>query len=121
MPVATSTQAGREVITPAAERVINNATATRAAKLAAAKRAADTLTPLGETPAPFAVESLPDPPLFSASEPAPAPVAPAAPPPRTITLATTVGYRDYRIVVTATGMTLDQFCDMLDKRLGVVS
>jgi hypothetical protein len=72
---------------------------------------ADVKTPLG-TVGRVPLETLPEPPAQPAAEPAKAA--------RSITLATTVGYRDYEITVTATGFTLDQFCDMLDKRLGVV-
>ena len=59
------------------------------------------------------LEQLPDPPAAPAAEP-------AAKPARSITLATRVTYRDYEITITATGWTLDQFCDMIDRRLGVV-
>jgi len=46
MPTATTTtEAGRQIVSPAAQTVINNATAERARKLTAAKRAADDLTP----------------------------------------------------------------------------
>jgi len=38
-------QAGRQVVSPAAKEIMNNATAERAGKLSAAKRAADELTP----------------------------------------------------------------------------
>ena len=68
MPVATSTEAGRQVVSQAAQTVINNASATRAAKLADAKRAAEALTPS-------------DAPLFpeSAAAAPPKPTKPARP------------------------------------------
>lgn len=148
MPIATTTAGGRTVLTPAAERVIENATAKRARVAAEAKaKRADVTTPI---PPPFAVETLPEPPLFDDTPPAPA---------RQITLSATVLYRDYRITIHAEGLTLaafgallgeplgalvlpfnvtvqfggreitiraeglalDRLCDMLDQRLGVVS
>jgi len=59
MPVATTTEAGRQIVSPAAQTVINNATADRAARIAAAKRAADELTPPEIAPAPPAKTARP--------------------------------------------------------------
>lgn len=119
MPVATtSTVAGRTVLTPAAERVINNATATRAAKLAAAKRAADTLTPLHP---PMPTEQLPEPPaLFPETEPAT--VAPElAAQQTTLVISVTILHRGRLITIASEGRSLDAFCDLLDRRFGVPS
>jgi hypothetical protein len=70
---------------------------------------ADTATPLA-TIGKVAPDELPTPPMDKAK----------AAPVRSITLTTEITYRDYEIKITATGYTLDQFCDMIDKRLGVV-
>ena len=109
MPVATSTQAGREVLTPEAEKILNDREKRRQAQLRDAARKADTLTPLGTTPPAFAVETLPDPPLFDDAEPE----TPDLP---TIEIQTTVEHRGRSFTVVARGYTLDQLCDMLDKR-----
>jgi hypothetical protein len=105
----TTTEAGRATV----------AHADRARKLAEARRAADTLTPLesvGKAP----LETIPDVPLFPDSEPALAtPVTPATP--ARLVLQTTVTYRGRQITITAQDMKLDAFCDLLDKRLGVAS
>jgi hypothetical protein len=111
MPVATTTEAGRQVVSDAAKEIMTNATADRARKLAAAKKAADTLTPLGATPPAFAVETLPEPPLFVET---PAPKAEKAA--RKFAISTVVAYRGREITITAEGMTLDQFCDLMDDR-----
>lgn len=67
---------------------------------------ADVKTPLvGKAP----LEDVPEP-----------PTAPAAPTPRPIiVLSTTVIYRGRQITISNDGMTLDQFCDILDKKFGV--
>lgn len=123
--VATSTEAGRAVVMHGDDpRLTENASAKLARKRAEAQAAAealndparyqpvDTKTPMvGRAP----VETLPDPPA------APAPTPESARPARSVALATTITYRDYAITITATGLNLDQFCDMLDKRLGVVN
>jgi hypothetical protein len=123
MPVATTTEAGRQVITEAAKAIMDNATsgratvahADRARKLAEARRAADTLTPLesvGKAP----LEAIPDVPLF---EDAPEKAAAAEPTKAArLVLQTTVTYRGRQITITAQDMKLDAFCDLLDKRLG---
>lgn len=110
MPTTTTTEAGRVVASNMhAHRQQAAAEAKDAARASLRDDPVDTTTPLvGKAP----LETLPEP---------PAPAAEPAKPARSITLATTVGYRDYEITVTATGFTLDQFCDMLDKRLGVVN
>lgn len=73
-------------------------------------RAADTTTPLGATREAFATETLPDPTVATEK--------PARP---IIVLSTTVAYRGRIITISNDGMTLDQFCDMLDKKFGAVS
>lgn len=75
---------------------------------------ADVSTPLPETVGAVPLDTLPEP-------PAAMPAATQQKPPRAVTLATTINYRDYDVTITATGMLLDEFCDMLDKRLGVVN
>lgn len=106
MPTATTSAAGRAVQ--------ENATARRArlqAESAATKRA-DVTTPIGESPAPFAAETLPDPPLF-ADPPVETRPAKSA---RTFSISTVVAYRGREITIAATGMTLDEFCDLMDDR-----
>ena len=44
------------------------------------------------------------------------PVAPEPGPPPTITLSTVVTHRNRLITISATNLTVDQFCDLLDKR-----
>jgi hypothetical protein len=113
MSVTQTTEAGRAVAVGALAR----RQAEAAARRAAAKLNGDDGKPLfvegeptiGKAP----LEDLPEPPAAPAAEPAKAA--------RTIALRTTVQYRDYLITITATGMTLDSFCDMLDKRLGATS
>src|SRR4051812_47841936 len=90
MPVATTTQAGREVLTPAAEKILNDRELAR-------KRAARSAD---------ALNAPQDAPLFA--EP-----TPAMP---TIEIQTTVQHRGRSFTVVANGLTLDQFCDILDKR-----
>jgi len=104
MPVATTTEAGRQVITPEARQILNENATARQARLAAAAKRADVLTPLGSPPPAFEVETLPDPP--KAQRPI-------------IVLSTTVAYRGRVVTISNEGMTLDAFCDMLDKRFGV--
>lgn len=68
---------------------------------------ADTRTPIGQTRPVFETETLPEPPLF---EDAPLPELP------TIEIQTTVEHRGRSFTVVSRGYTLDQLCDMLDKR-----
>jgi hypothetical protein len=86
-------------------RLIDNASAKFARKQAeaAAARRADTTTPLvGRAP----LETLPEPPLFDDGPPD----LPC------IEIQTTVEHRGRSFTVVARGYTLDQLCDMLDKR-----
>jgi hypothetical protein len=106
MPTITTTEAGRATV----------AHADRARKLAEARRAADTLTPL-DTVGKAPLETIPDVPLF---EDAPVVAATPATPARLV-LQTTVTYRGRQITITAQDMKLDAFCDLLDKRLGVAT
>lgn len=70
--------------------------------------AIDTTTPLfPETVGKAGLATLPEP-----------PAAPARP---VIVLSVTIVYRGRQITISNDGMTLDQFCDLLDKRLGVAS
>lgn len=66
---------------------------------------ADVTTPLGESP---------NAELFEDAE-LPAPLPPV------VRITTTVEYRGRKLTITSENMTLDRFCDMLDKRLGVPS
>lgn len=95
-PTTTTTEAGRAVASNLHVR-----------RMAAAKEAQhdaddlfgerpDTTTPLGEPP----------------------PAAPAPAPRPVIVLSTTVAYRGRIITISNEGMTLDAFCDMLDKKFG---
>lgn len=68
-------------------------------------RRADTTTPIGRTPPAFETEQLPDPPNA-----APAPDLPV------IEIQTMVEHRGRTFTVVSRGYTLDQLCDMLDKR-----
>lgn len=107
MPVATTTEAGRQVLTPEAEKIMNDRERRRQEAQRAAAARADTLSPLGSAPPAFPLETLPEPPLF---EDAPLPDLP------TIEIRTMVAHRGRQFTVVASGMTLDQFCDVLDKR-----
>lgn len=121
----TSTEAGRAVqISTGAELLLKqNATADRAARIAKAKHAEAALNGQGykhDTP-PISAEqaeaerdqlfvgkasvaTIPQPPKAEAK------IA------RKFSLATTVDYRGRAITIQAEGMTLDQFCDLLDER-----
>lgn len=107
MPVATTTEAGRQVLTPEAEKILNDRERRRQDAQRASAARADTLTPLGSAPPAFALETLPEPPLF-VDEP-----EPELP---TIEIRTTVEHRGRSFTVVSRGYTLDQLCDMLDKR-----
>lgn len=71
-------------------------------------RRADVKTPLGQTPPAFQTEELPD-----LRGPA---ALPKAAPARTFSIATEIAYRGRVLTVTAQGMTIDQFCDLMDDR-----
>lgn len=107
MPVATTTQAGREVLTEAAEKILNDAERKR--KLAESKRAAATLN--GD--APLFPETIGAVPLATLPSPPAAEPTKAA---RRFSLQTPITYRGREITIVAEGMTLDQFCDLLDDR-----
>jgi len=99
MPIATTTQAGREVLTPEAEKIMND----RERRRRAAAQRADTTTPLdtiGRAP----LATVPDPPTAETVD------LPC------IEIQTTVEHRGRAFTVVARGYTLDQLCDMLDKR-----
>jgi hypothetical protein len=110
MPV-TTTKPAAQIMAGSDPRIEENASAKLARKRAEAQRAAaalhdapDTTTPMiGRAP----LETLPDPPLF---DDAPPPEMPR------IEIRTTVAHRGREFTVVANGMTLDQFCDVLDKR-----
>jgi predicted component of type VI protein secretion system len=130
MGTVTSTEAGRVVASNAQARrqqVATDARAKARAELAAngngynratppisAEQAEDDAAPL------FTPNTLGEVKLATIPEPPAARQAPAATPARSIGLTTTITYRDYDITITATGYTLDQFCDMIDRCLGVV-
>jgi hypothetical protein len=108
--VATTTAAGRAVhlarhdvtISTGAEHVLN-----QRERLAAAKRAKDELNGVDTTtPRIGAV------PLETVPEPMPS-IEKAA---RKISVSTTVEHRGRSFTITAEGVTLDQFCDLLDAR-----
>jgi hypothetical protein len=117
MPIATTTEAARAV---ASNVQANRAQQAREARQQAAAeleqqraRRVDTTTPLG-TGAMMPVEELPAS-LRMVEEQAAAPAVEARP---AMTLRTQISYRGRSIWIEAKGMTLDSFCDMLDKRLG---
>lgn len=114
MPVTTTSQAGRDAQENATARVARvraEATARRYAHdlpqidaaAAEAEPAAARVFPTEELP-----DGLPD-----VRSPAPAPSVESRP--RKITLQTTVEHRGRAFTIVAEGMTLDQFCDLLDK------
>lgn len=115
MPVATSTRAGREVLTPEAEKILNDRERMRQARLAEAAKRADTLTPLfsdsepaiGKAP----IESLPE-----QHTPVAQPKVEKAAPVRKFSISTEIAYRGRTLTVSAEGMTIDQFCDLMDDR-----
>jgi hypothetical protein len=94
MPVATTTEAGRQVLTPAAEKILNDRERRRQASARAAA----------------ALNAPQDAPLFPEPTPETAPDLPC------IEIQTTVQHRGRSFTVVARGYTLDQLCDMLDKR-----
>jgi hypothetical protein len=110
MGTATTTQAGRAAVMMGDDsRLTENATSKFARKREEARQAAETLNGRrADTTTPLvgraSLETLPEPP------------APARP---IVVLSTTVIYRGRQVTITNDGMTLDQFCDMLDKRFGV--
>lgn len=87
-------------ITTAAELLLNQK---ERARKAAQDRRADVTAPLGDTKPAFELETLPEPP--KAAKPI-------------IVLSTTIAYRGRIVTISNDGMTLDAFCDMLDKRFG---
>jgi hypothetical protein len=106
MPVAQSTEAGRVVA--------SNAHARRQQAAADAKRDSeslfgerpDTTTPLvGKAP----LEDVPEPPK-----------APEVTP-RVLVMSITILYRGRQITISSEGRSLDEFCDLLDRRLGAAS
>lgn len=102
-----TTNPGGVTISTGAEKVLNDAARKRTE---AAQRAAavlndrpDTTTPLiGRAP----LATVPEPPLFEDN-------LPAMP---TIEIQTTVQHRGRSFTIIANGYTLDQFCDILDRR-----
>jgi hypothetical protein len=91
----------------------------QARRIAAAKEArdqawselrADTTTPLGNGTM-MPTEQIPDPPAHVEEQ---QPIVEE----RAITLRTQITYRGRAIWIEARGLTLDSFCDMIDKRLG---
>lgn len=117
--VATSTEAGRAVasnLQARRQQAAQDARAQSRADLAAQR--ADTTTPLGQAPPAFETEEL----FSNPAPPLPAQAAPAADPPKpapAIVLSFQTIYRGRLITITGEHMSLDQFCDLLDKRLGV--
>lgn len=110
MPVATTTHAGREVLSPAAEKILNDAERKR--KQAAAKRAADTLTPLPDTLGKAPLADVPTPPTAPAAPPQAA--AESAKAPRAFSFSTEISFKGRVITVHADGMTLSEFSALLD-------
>jgi hypothetical protein len=101
MPTTTTTEAGRVVASNAFARRQQAAAESRAA--AAELFPVDTTTPLvGKVP----LETPPEPPAPKAT-------------PRTLVMSITILYRGRQITIASEGRTLDQFCDLLDDRLGV--
>lgn len=98
MTTATTTSAGRAVVYGNDPILNENASAKLARKRAEAAAAARALN--GADAAPLFVDDAPA-------------VAPALP---SIAIQTTVQHRGRSFTITATGLTLDQLCDMLDKR-----
>lgn len=93
-------------------RLTENATAKLARKQAEAKRAADALNGYrADTTTPL--ESVGKAPLATLPEP---PKAEAKAPARTFSISTEIAYRGRTLTVTAQGMTIDQFCDLMDDR-----
>lgn len=67
---------------------------------------ADATTPLPETVGAVPLETLPEPTTEKPARPI-------------IVLSITVAYRGRIVTIANDGMTLDQFCDMLDRKFGV--
>lgn len=104
----TTTEAGRVVATAAIanrQQLANEAKEHARASLRDAR--ADTTTPLfPETVGKAALATLPEPPA----------VAPVADAKGKFSLSTTIEHRGRAITIHAEGVTIDQFCDLLDKR-----
>lgn len=98
MTVATSSPAGQAIAANAhARRIAAVQEAKREAHASLVEQRADTTTPLAESAVP----------------------APVTKPEPLIVLSMSIVYRGRNITITGEHMTLDQFCDMLDRRLGV--
>lgn len=96
MTVATTSPAGQAIAANAhARRIAAVQEARDAARAELAATRADTTTPLAES------------------------AAPVTKPEPLIVLSMSIVYRGRAITITGEHMTLDQFCDMLDRRLGV--
>jgi hypothetical protein len=107
MAVTTTSEAARAVASNVrARRIAAKEENDRAYE---AYRRADTTTPLGNGTM-MPTEQLPDPPAHIEE---PAPIVEE----RAITLRTQISYRGRAIWIEARGLTLDSFCDMLDRRL----
>jgi len=107
MAVTTTSEAARAVASNAHARRI--AAAKEARAQAWADLRADTTTPLGNGTM-MPTEELPDPPARYLEE---QPIVEE----RAITLRTQIQYRGRAIWIESKGMTLDSFCDMIDRRL----
>lgn len=117
MTVATTTSAGRAVVMRGDDpRLEENATAKLARKRDEAQRAADALNDRPDTTTPLFPETVGRTPLETLPEP------PAAPAPKTekaarrVSFQTTIEHRGRAIAIVAEGITIDQFCDLLDER-----
>jgi hypothetical protein len=106
MAVTTTSEAARAVASNVrARRIAAKEENDRAYE---AYRRADTTTPLGNGTM-MPTEQLPDPPALFEEQPIVEE--------RAITLRTQIQYRGRAIWIEAKGLTLDSFCDMIDRRL----
>ena len=114
MGTATSTEAGRAVVMMGNDpQLRENASAKLARKQAEARAAADALNGRRAdvtTPLIGAV------PLATIPEPPHAPAPKAEKTARRFSLQTTIAYRNRAITIVAEGLTLDEFCDLMDDR-----
>lgn len=107
MPTAPTSPAGQNAHAAHAARMAESK-----AKAQSAARELNDPGTVGRAP----LATIPEPPPLFADEPTAAPAAEPTKAARTFSISTVVAYRGRVITIAATGMTLDQFCDLMDDR-----
>lgn len=117
MPIATTTPAGRAAVMRGDDqRLEENASQKLARKRAEAQRAAEALNDRPDTTTPLFPETVGAVPLATIPDPPAAPAPKVEKAARRFSLQTTIEHRGRAITIVCEGMTLDQFCDLLDER-----